>query len=912
MIGEYFVYLDKSRLDESHMGFQIMSPLMSPEVLCPMPVLVVESPAKAKTIGKYLGKDYTVLATNGHIRNLVRKDGSVDPDDSFRMTWEILPEKKRQVDAIANACKGSDKLILATDRDREGEAIGWHLTEVLGSRRGKVLPEEVTRITFDAITRKSIEDGLKNPGVINDDLVEAYLTRSALDYLVGFGISPILWRRFPVGKSAGRVQSACLRLIAERETEIEAFVQREYWSITARLAKTGTGDGEFSVTLTVLDGKKLGKFALATEDEAAAAKAKVMAADLTVASVKSSPVSQSPPPPFITATMQQAAIRSLGFSAGQTMSVAQKLYEDGLITYMRTDSVTMSPEAHSEVRSVIGARYGNAYALARQRVYKGKVRNAQEAHECIRPSSFQLHPRDLGNRPADQRCLYELIWKRAVASQMKNATFRKTTITVASPDESIVLSTSGRIRTFDGYQRLLDVETEEARQDPSEETQALPELAAGDALTREDVTAHQHFTKPPPRYTEASIVKEMVDLGIGRPSTYASVLSTIRDRGYVELVKRTLKPTASGRLAIVFLSSYFNRYIEYEYTASLEEDLDTVSQGKAKRLEVLQAFWSGFSADLAAVWDLKPSEVRERVTAAALPVLLSEDASESPSGTLTCPSCQKGLLVLKFSRKGSDPFLGCTRYPDCSHLRNLTQRAERRIGTANHPANTPDIVLKDGRYGPYIESGDQRVSLPRDIKPDDLTEELALQLLSLPRTLAPKTPDDEPILAKLGRYGPYISQGKTTARLKTTRDLFTIDAETARTLLAQRSQPRGVIREIDNGTDTLRIMQGRYGPYIACNGQNIKIPAETLPDSLTDEAAWQLVADHAAKTAAATLGPHPKGGEIQLLDGRYGPYVKWKRINASLPKGTDPASLTLEAAIDLITAKAATRRRSRR
>ncbi len=877
-----------------------------------MPVLVVESPAKAKTIGKYLGKDYTVLATNGHIRNLVRKDGSVDPDDSFRMTWEILPEKKKQIDAIARACKDSDVLILATDRDREGEAIGWHLTEVLGSRRGKVLPKEVCRITFDAITRKSIEEGLRNPGVINQDLVEAYLTRSALDYLVGFGISPVLWRRFPVGRSAGRVQSACLRLIAERETEIEVFVQREYWTLTARLANTGDRDKAFDATLKVLDGRKLGKFALATEEAARAARAKVMAADLQVAAVKSAPVSQSPPPPFITATLQQAAIQSLGFSASQTMSVAQKLYEDGLITYMRTDSVTMSPEAHAEVRSVINDRYGMPYALSRPRVYKSKVRNAQEAHECIRPSSFGIHPDEIRNRTADQRHLYGLIWKRAVASQMKNATFNKTTITVSTPDESIMLSAAGRVRTFDGYQKLLDNESEGARQNSDEATRPLPDIATGTSLTTEDVTPHQHFTKPPPRYTEASIVKEMVELGIGRPSTYASVLSTIRERGYVEQVKRTLVPTTAGRLTIVFLASYFNRYIEYEYTASLEEDLDTVSRGKANRLQVLEAFWSGFSASLAAAMDLKPREVRENVTAAALPLLLPDEVAESGTGLLPCPACSEGHLLINVSRKGSDPFLGCSRYPDCTHLRNLTQRTERRIGTAEPPANTPDIMLKDGRYGPYIESGDQRVSLPRDIKPDDLTEDLALQLLSLPRTLAPATPDAEPILARLGRYGPYISQGKTNARLRATRDLFTIDADTARTLLAQRSQPRGTLREITNGTDTLRIMQGRYGPYIACNGQNITIPATVSPDSLTDEAAWQLVTEHTARAAAAALGDHPKGGPIQLLDGRYGPYVKWKRINASLPKGTDPASLTLEAAVTLIDAKASTRRRSRR
>ncbi|MCY4258933.1 MAG: type I DNA topoisomerase [Rhodobacteraceae bacterium] len=875
-----------------------------------MPVLVVESPAKAKTIGKYLGKDYTVLATNGHIRNLVRKDGSVDPDDQFRMTWEILPEKRRQIEEIAKACKKSDTLILATDRDREGEAIGWHLTEVLAGKRGRVLPETVFRITFDAITRKAVEEGLENRGAINRDLVEAYLTRSALDYLVGFGISPILWRRFPVGKSAGRVQSACLRLIAERETEIEKFVEREYWSIKAELVKTDGKEGAFTATLSVLDGRKLGKFALATEKDALSAKARVMETDLAVTSVKSSPVSQSPPPPFITATMQQVAIRALGFSAKQTMSAAQKLYEDGLITYMRTDSVSMSPEGYSEVRALICSRFGNAYALDRQRTYKGKVRNAQEAHECIRPSSFRQHPRDVKNRPTDQRRLYDLIWKRAVASQMKNATFRKTAITIASPDEAIELTASGQTRTFDGYQKLLDSESDESRKDQSEATQALAELAEGDALDKKGVTAHQHFTKPPARYTEASIVKEMVELGIGRPSTYASVLSTIQERGYVEMFKRTLKPTSSGRLAIVFLARFFERYIELEYTAALEEDLDTVSRGQADRLDVLRDFWSEFSVSLQAVWELKPSEVREHVTAAALPLLLPADAPAVPNGSLTCPECGQGQLVLKFSRNGGgDPFLGCTRYPECTHIHNIAKRAERVIGTAGHPANTPNIVLKDGRYGPYIESGDQRISLPKDIRPDDLTEDLALQLLSLPRTITEKTPDAEPILARLGRYGPYITQGKTNANLPSTRDLFTIDDAAARKLLAQRTQPRSVIREITDGTDTLRIMRGRYGPYIACKGQNIKIPNEVTVESLSDDAAWKLVMDHAAKTAASTLGQHPKGGDIQLLDGRYGPYVKWKRINASLPADTDPASLSLAAAIELINAKAGSGRR---
>ena len=870
-----------------------------------MPVLVVESPAKARTIGKYLGSDYKVLATYGHIRNLVRKDGSVDPEDGFRMKWDTLPGKDKHIAAITAACRNDDTLILATDRDREGEAIGWHLTEVLRQKKGKVLPDNVYRIKFDAITRNTIFEALESPGNIDTNLVEAYLTRTALDYLVGFGISPLLWRRFPVGKSAGRVQSACLRLIADRETEIEQFRSREYWTIEAHLAKFGAGDEKFTARLSVLDGKKLGKFSIKDGELAKRVQDEILKAQLIVESVERKPVNQSPAPPFITATMQQVANKALGFSTGRTMQVAQKLYEGGLISYMRTDSTIMSSEALAEARNTIRSRYGEMYCPSRHRVFKNRVRNAQEAHECIRPSSFSMTPDKFHNSNLDQKRLYELIWNRAVASQMQNAVFDNTSVVVTSSDGKIKLSANGSTRVFDGFQKLISKDPGNSgdKAEGLTDSKALQNLVVGDDLAKIDVRPQVHHTKPPARYSEATIVKEMVKLGIGRPSTYSSILTTIQDRGYVNLIKKNLVPTISGRLATVFLTEYFQKYVEYEYTANLEGELDQVANGTVERCSVLGEFWSGFSGNINNVWDQNRIDISKRITHLIAPLIKQDDENGSINAELRCSKCSEGTLVLRFSRNGGEPFLGCSAWPDCNNLSNLGQRPEIVIESEpEFPGNAPGITLKHGRYGPYIESGTQRVSLPKDIKPDDLNPDLALQLLSLPRTITPAKGDQDPIIARLGRYGPYISQGNLNARVRTTRELLALDIDQARSMLAMRDLKRGA-RQLGEGEEKIDIRNGRYGPYLRYKGKNIKLPEGVDSGSINHEQAISIINKETARMAGSCLGNHPSGGEINLLSGRYGPYVRWKKTNASIPTGQDPSSVTLEMAIGLLEAK---------
>ena len=819
-----------------------------------MPVVVVESPAKAKTINKYLGSDYTVLASYGHVRDLPAKDGSVDPETEFAMTWEVAAESKKHVRAIAEALKTDDTLILATDPDREGEAISWHLREALAPslKKGK----KVSRVTFNAITKDAVTKAMQHPREIDTPLVEAYLARRALDYLVGFTLSPVLWRKLPGARSAGRVQSVCLRLIVEREMEIEAFRAREYWTVGATLA-TPRGQ-DYAARLTVLGGRKLDKFDIPTAEAAELAVKAVTSRPLAVQSVEAKPATRNPYPPFMTSTLQQEASRKFGMGAKQCMNAAQRLYEAGHITYMRTDGIDMAPEAVMAARDAIKARFGANYLPDSPRMYKNKAKNAQEAHECIRPTDMAMGPEKLRISDTDQARLYDLIWKRTIASQMAAARLERTTVDVASPDGQVGLRATGQVVLFDGFLKVYD----EGRDDEDEEGGRLPQIMAGEAAEKRSVTPEQHFTQPPPRYTEATLVKRMEELGIGRPSTYASVLSTIQDREYVRKDKNRLIPEDKGRLVTAFLTNFFRRYVEYDFTAGLENELDEVSAGDLQYRDVLARFWRDFSAAVAETAELRISEVLEKIDDFLSPHLYPPRADGGDPRA--CPTCGSGRLHLKTARSGG-AFIGCGNYPECRYTRPISGAEEggsadgRVLGQdeAGH-----DISLRAGRFGPYVQRGEaseanpkpDRASLPKGWTPDGLTLDRALSLLSLPRKIGTHPEDGLPVEAAIGRFGPYVKHGSTYANLPDVEEVFTIGMNRAVEVLAQKAS------------------RGR--------------------------------ATGAAPAPLRELGAHPDGGAVQVMAGRYGPYVKWEKVNATLPKDVAPEAVTLEQALELIAAKA--------
>lgn len=820
-----------------------------------MAVVVVESPAKAKTINKYLGSDFTVLASYGHVRDLPAKDGSVDPEHDFEMTWEVAADSKKHIRAITEALKTDDTLILATDPDREGEAISWHLKEALASslKKGKT----VSRVTFNAITKDAVTQAMKNPREIDTPLVEAYLARRALDYLVGFTLSPVLWRKLPGSRSAGRVQSVCLRLIVEREMEIEAFRAREYWTVAATLV-TPRGQ-EFEARLTVLGGKKLDKFDIPTAEAAEIAVQAVTSRTLSVQSVEAKPATRNPYPPFMTSTLQQEASRKLGMGAKQCMSTAQRLYEAGHITYMRTDGIDMAPEAVMAARDAIKDRFGAAYVPDAPRMYKNKAKNAQEAHECIRPTEMSAAPEKLRFAEKDQANLYDLIWKRTIASQMAAARLERTTVDVGSPDGQVTLRATGQVVQFDGFLKVYD----EGRDDEDEEGGRLPQIMQGEPADKRSVAPEQHFTQPPPRYTEATLVKRMEELGIGRPSTYASVLSTIQDREYVRKDKNRLIPEDKGRLVTAFLTNYFRRYVEYDFTADLENELDDVSAGSRNYKDVLERFWRDFSAAVAETADLRIGEVLEKIDDFLAPHLypLRADGSDPRS----CPTCGTGRLHLKTARSGS-AFIGCKNYPECRYTRPISGgedsgSADGRI--LGNDENGLPISLRAGRFGPYVQRGEatevqpkpDRASLPKGWPADSLTLERALDLLSLPRRVGLHPDDGQPVEAGIGRYGPFIKHNTTYANVADVEEVFTIGMNRAMEVLAQK----------------------------ASRGRGAAAPAEPIK----------------------SLGDHPDGGAIQVMPGRYGPYIKWEKINATLPKDIAPEDVTLDQALELIAEKAA-------
>jgi DNA topoisomerase-1 len=836
-----------------------------------MNVVVVESPAKAKTINKYLGSGYKVLASYGHVRDLPAKDGSVKPDDDFAMTWEVDARAGARLKDIADALKNADTLILATDPDREGEAISWHVLETLKQKRA-LGHAKVQRVVFNAITKSAVLEAMAHPRDINAELVDAYLARRALDYLVGFTLSPVLWRKLPGARSAGRVQSVALRLICERETEIEAFRTQEYWSIETELA---AANGSFTARLITLNGQKLDKLALKNEADAKAAEAAIRAAAYKVGSIEKKPVKRHPSPPFITSTLQQEAARKLGFAAARTMKIAQGLYEGvdiggettGLITYMRTDGITMAGEAIAESRRVIGDLHGANYVPSSPRAYTSRAKNAQEAHEAIRPTSFARLPKDMTRYlDADQARLYELIWKRALASQMESAEQERTTIDATSGDGKIVLRATGTVTLFDGFLALY----QEGKDDESdEEGSHLPRLNTGDALTLDKVIPAQHFTEPPPRYSEASLVKKLEELGIGRPSTYASILSVLRDRAYVRMDRNRFIPEDKGRLVTAFLSSFFKKYVEYDFTADLEEKLDRVSAGELSWKELLRDFWNDFYAATEETKGLKFAVVIDALDEMLGPHMFP--AREDGTDPRVCPTCGSGRLNLKLGRFGA--FIGCSNYPECNYTRQLGSdggdAAEPRV-LGTDPETGLHVAIKSGRFGPYVQLGDdpadkkekpQRASIPKPYSANDLDLETALKLLRLPRTVGTHPESGEPIVAGFGRFGPYVKHQNQYASLESAEDVFTVGANRAVTLLAEKKERGGrrgaePLKELGarpGDSVAIKVMKGRFGPYVTDGTVNATLPRDADPMAVTMDEALALIAARAAK------GPVKKG-----------------------------------------------------
>jgi len=832
-------------------------------------VVIVESPAKAKTINKYLGRDYTVLASYGHVRDLPSKDGSVDPDADFAMIWQVDARARKHLKQIAHAVKGADRLYLATDPDREGEAISWHVKEVLKAEAA-LDGVDVKRVVFNEITKNAVLDAFRHPRELDRELIDAYMARRALDYLVGFTLSPVLWRKLPGSRSAGRVQSVALRLICERETEIENFNADEYWTVKVDFR---TPSGEMvAATLTHLDGGKLGKLGIGDEAKATAAQAAIEARAFAVKEVEKKQSRRHPAPPFTTSTLQQEASRKLSFSAKRTMQVAQRLYEGvslggetvGLITYMRTDGVQMAGEAIGACRSLIGRQFGERYLPGHPRVYKSKHKNAQEAHEAIRPTDVTRLPRDVGRYlEDDQRRLYELIWNRTIASQMESAVLDQQAADIFSADGSVGLRATGSVVVFDGYYKLYHEDFDDPENGDGEAL--LPKLDPGQPLQRTGILPEQHFTQPPPRFTEASLVKRLEELGIGRPSTYASIISVLQDRNYVKLDKRRFTPEDRGRLVTAFLASFFSRYVEYNFTAELEDKLDEISGGRIEWKTVLREFWQAFSKAVAETKDLRVSEVLDTLDDLLGPHFFRP--GKNGADPRRCPACGDGRLSLKLGKFGA--FIGCSKYPDCRFTQPLEVTNGDGDATAGagpvelgkDPATGETISLRKGPYGFYVQLGEQtgtgkskvkpkRASIPKGQPPAEVTLEKALGLLALPRELGIHPETGEPILAGIGRFGPYIKFGGTYASLKGDDDVLTIGLNRAIHLLAEK--PR--------------------------------------------------------KAAPKLLGPHPDDGRpVTWKTGRWGPYVQHGKVMATLPKSADAASFGLDQAVALLAAKTAKR-----
>ncbi|OMG59953.1 type I DNA topoisomerase [Brevundimonas sp. ZS04] len=832
-----------------------------------MNLVIVESPAKAKTINKYLGSDYKVLASYGHVRDLPSKDGSVLPDDDFAMHWEVDAKASKRLSEIAEAAKAADRVILATDPDREGEAISWHVLEILNKKKA-LKDTDVQRVTFNAITKSAVLEAMANPRQLDMELVDAYLARRALDYLVGFNLSPVLWRKLPGARSAGRVQSVALRIVVDREMEIEKFKAQEYWSVEADLIADSP---PFTARLVKHDGKRVQRLDIVSEAMAMAAREAVHSGDFTIKSVEKKPAKRSPAPPFTTSTLQQEAARKLGFTAQRTMQAAQKLYEGvddtgGLITYMRTDGVYVTPEGIAQAREAIGQRFGPAYVPAEPRYYKTKAKNAQEAHEAIRPTNILRSP-DTLRLDSDLQRLYELIWKRMIASQMESARLDRTTVEIETPDGQTGLRATGQVVVFDGFIAAYEEgrdDRQKGAEDEDDEGGRLPALKEGAKAKVEAIRTDQHFTEPPPRFSEATLVKKLEELGIGRPSTYASILTTLRDREYVRMDKNRFYPEDKGRLVTAFLEQFFAKWVEYDFTAALETQLDEVSAGDLDWKTLLRRFWQDFHAATQAAGELRTTAILDHLNEALGPHIFPDKGDGS--NPRECPVCHEGQLSLKTSRFGA--FIGCSRYPECKYTRPVAspdaadggaESGDRELGV--DPATGQPVHLKIGRFGPYVETTPpdadkpKRSSLPKGWSPASIDLEKALRLLSLPRDVGPHPEDGKMITASLGRYGPFVAHAGTYANVADIEEVFDVGLNRAVALLAEKRAGR------------------------------------------------------ASRASAAAplkeLGAHPETGEaVQVMAGRYGPYVKSGKINATLPKGTAPEDMTMEAALPLLAAKA--------
>ena len=899
-----------------------------------MNVVIVESAAKAQTINKYLGRDFNVIACYGHVRDLPPKDGSVDPEDDFAMIWEMDAKGAKRVAAIAELVKKADKVILATDPDREGEAISWHLLDILNKKRA-LKDKTIERVVFNAVTKDAIREAMAHPRQIDQALVDAYLARRALDYLVGFTLSPVLWRKLPGARSAGRVQSVALRLVCERELEIEKFVSREYWSLVAQL-KTAR-DEPFIARLVGADGRKITRLDIGEGKEAEDFKKALDAAQFKVRSVEAKPIKRHPYAPFTTSTLQQEASRKLGLAPAHTMRIAQRLYEGvdiggesaGLITYMRTDGVDMAPEAIASIRAVIGKQYGERFVPKAPRKYTAKAKNAQEAHEAIRPTDASRLPKEMARHlEPEQAKLYELIWNRAVASQMESAELERTTVDIDAKAgaRALELRATGQVVRFAGFLELY----QEGRDDEADEDGGrLPRMEAGEPVTREKIDATQHFTEPPPRFTEATLIKRMEELGIGRPSTYASTVAVLGERDYVRIEKKRLVPEDKGRLVVAFLESFFARYVEYDFTADLEEKLDLVSNNEIDWKTVLRDFWKDFSAAVDGTKELRTTQVLDSLNDLLGPHIFP--AKADGGDPRACPSCENGKLSLKLGKYGA--FIGCSNYPECRFTRTLSpptgDAAENaRPGVkvlGQDPESGAEITLRDGRFGVYVQEGEQveggekpkRSSLPKTIKPDDLTLQQAIALLSLPREVAKHPTSGDPIVAGIGRFGPYVQHGKTYANIGRDDDVLTIGANRAIDLIVAKEQgggsrygasndPGRVIGDHPDG-GAVSVKAGRYGPYVNWGKINATLPKGTDAAAVTLEQAIPLLAAKAAggggSAGGRALGEHPEGGVITVREGRFGPYVNLGKVNATLPKGMSMDEVNLDEAIRLIEEK---------
>ncbi len=821
-----------------------------------MTVVIVESPAKAKTINKYLGKEYKVLASYGHVRDLPSKNGSVCPDENFKMIWEIDNYSQKHVKQIADTLLNEKKLILATDPDREGEAISWHLLEALNKRKVIKKDTVIERVVFNAITKNSILSAMKSPRKIDMDLVDAYLARRALDYLVGFNLSPILWRKLPGARSAGRVQSVSLRLIVEREMEIDSFSSEEYWSLKI-LFQTENKDN-FLSRLSVFENKKIDKKSIKNKNQIDEIISVISKDNYLIKKISSSEKIRNPYPPFMTSTLQQEASRKLGFGTKQTMIAAQKLYEAGLITYMRTDGIDMDQNAINENRKEILKNYGKKFLPTNFRTYKNKAKNAQEAHECIRPTYASNIPGKIVISDKDQKRLYELIWKRTISSQMKNAIFETTNVEISNENEKTIFKTSGQVLIFEGFLKVYGLSIDDEKED--DDDLILPEMKIGQNLITKDIKAEQHFTQPPSRYSEATLVKKMEELGIGRPSTYSSTIITLLDREYVKKEKNRLFPEDKGRLVTVFLKNYFKKYLAYDYTAELEEKLDKVSAGEENWKKVLKEFWDEFTISISKTSELRITDVLNTLNELLAPHIFPKKSDGSDPRN--CESCKIGKLSLKTSKNGGG-FIGCSNYPECKYTRPMSSyENEQDISQSNEIGKNEEnksIFLKKGRFGPYLEidSDDKKikaktVSIPKGLDLEKIDLEFAKKLLSLPKEIGKHPEDNLPIEIAIGRYGPYLKHSKTFANVKDVEELFQIGMNRAVEILAEKKTKKGSF---------------------------------STSKSIRD------------------LEEHPEGGIIQVMDGKYGPYVKWKKINATIPKSVSPETVNLQIAIELIKAK---------